>query len=72
MPLVPQEISLSGGKDMRSRLKRLFLAVPFVVAGLAPAQAEVVRIATEGAYADRKSTRLNSSHRLTSRMPSSA
>lgn len=36
---------------MRSRLKRLILAVPFVVAGLAPARAEVVRIATEGAYA---------------------
>jgi 3-isopropylmalate dehydrogenase len=32
----------------------------------------IVRELTGGVYLDRKSTRLNSSHRLTSRMPSSA
>ena len=30
------------------------------------------KLAADGVYADRKSTRLNSSHRIASRMPSSA
>ena len=39
---------------------------------LSPQTRAVVQDATDQARRDRKSTRLNSSHRLTSRMPSSA
>ena len=58
-----------------------FLSVPHPIANLTDAELdararaiapEVVRLLLKGQERDRKSTRLNSSHRALSRMPSSA
>ena len=58
------------GKDQRPPENSL---PAFAAAGQQPGQLQnVIDRAEERAQADRKSTRLNSSHRLESRMPSSA
>ena len=49
----------------RDRVRRIRFSLPVL-------QLQKLITATDGEYPDRKSTRLNSSHRIASRMPSSA